>query len=139
MYKKLLRETSATIVEQVNYIAEVADILESETQASIVVATKFLNRLIIDLDEHNIAILKTVYGFKCLNNVFITKLLEQITDLLSDTTSDLSDTENLLKKHRSPYTISIVKTLEEARQALNKQHMTLLQELLKNTNSEVIG
>ena len=133
MYRQLWSETSATIVEQGNYIAEVAEVLESSAQASATVSTKLLKRLFYDLDGQNETILKAVYGGEELNSGVITHLFEQITDLLSDTTSDMNDIENLLKKHGSPYTISIVKTLEEVRQALNKQHMALLQKLLKNT------
>lgn len=138
MYRQLLSEVSVTIVEQGNYIAEVAEVLESGTQASVIVSGKFLKRLFKDLGDQNISILKAVYGFEGLNNVFITELLEQTTDLLSDTTRELNDIENLLKKHGTPHTISNVKTLEGARQALNKQHIALLKALLNNTKSEGI-
>ena len=137
MYRQLLSETSDAIVENANYIAEVAEILESSTQANIIVSTKLLKRVFCDLDGQNETILKAVYGSKELNSGVIANLLEQTADLLSDTTSDMNDIENLLKQHGSPYTISNIKTLEEAREALVTQHTALLQSLLKNTKSEV--
>lgn len=138
MYRQLLSEASATIVEQGNYIEEVAEVLESETQASIIVSTKLLKRLFRDLDEHNTSLLQAVYGSGIVNDESLSNLLEQTTDLLSDITSDTNDIENLLKEQGSPYILSIVKTLEKVRQELNKQHIALLKALLNNTKSEGI-
>lgn len=137
MYKDLLIETSATILGQVNMAAEVVEILENEIQPSSIVATKFLNRLTIDLDEGNVALLNLIYLYEKESEHVVIKALEETADLLSDTTSDMNDIENLLMRHGSTYIISIVKTLEEVRQSLNRQHMAILYKLLKNTKSEV--
>lgn len=137
MYKDLLIETSATILGQVNMAAEVVEILENEIQPSSIVATKFLNRLTIDLDEGNVALLNLIDLYEKESEHVVIKALEETADLLSDTTSDMNDIENLLMRHGSTYIISIVKTLEEVRQSLNRQHMAILYKLLKNTKSEV--
>lgn len=137
MYKDLLIETSATILGQVNMAAEVVEILENEIQPSSIVATKFLNRLTIDLDEGNVALLNLIDLYEKESEHFVIKTLEETADLLSDTTSDMNDIENLLMRHGSTYIISIVKTLEGVRQSLNRQHMAILYMLLKNTKSEV--
>lgn len=137
MYKDLLIETSATILGQVNMAAEVVEILENEMQPSSIVATKFLNRLTIDLDEGNVALLNLIDLYEKESEHVVIKALEETADLLSDTTSDMNDIENLLMRHGSTYIISIVKTLEEVRQSLNRQHMAILYKLLKNTKSEV--
>lgn len=137
MYKDLLIETSATILGQVNMAAEVVEILENEIQPSSIVATKFLNRLTIDLDEGNVALLNLVDLYERESEHVVIKALEETADLLSDTTSDMNDIENLLMRHGSTYIISIVKTLEGVRQSLNRQHMAILYMLLKNTKSEV--
>ncbi|SLM97829.1 hypothetical protein FM106_14945 [Brachybacterium faecium] len=137
MYKNLLIETSATILEQVNMAAEVVEILENEIQPSSVVATKFLNRLTIDLDQENVALLNLIDLYEKESEHVVIKALEETTDLLSDTTSDMNDIENLLMRHGSTYIISIVKTLEGVRQSLGRQHMAILYKLLKNTKSEV--
>lgn len=137
MYKDLLIETSVTILGQVNMAAEVVEILENEIQPSSIVATKFLNRLTIDLDEGNVALLNLVDLYERESEHVVIKALEETADLLSDTTSDMNDIENLLMRHGSTYIISIVKTLEGVRQSLNHQHMAILYMLLKNTKSEV--
>ena len=137
MYKDLLIETSATILGQVNMAAEVVEILENEIQPSSIVATKFLNRLTIDLDEGNVALLNLIDLYEKESEHVVIKALEETADLLSDTTSDMNDIENLLMRHGSTYIISIVKTLEGVRQSLNRQHMAILYMLLKNTKSEV--
>lgn len=137
MYKDLLIETSATILGQVNMAAEVVEILENEIQPSSIVATKFLNRLTIDLDEGNVALLNLIDLYEKESEHVVIKALEETADLLSDTTSDMNDIENLLMRHGSTYIISIVKTLEGVRQSLNRQHMAILYKLLKNTKSEV--
>ena len=137
MYKDLLIETSVTIVGQVNMAAEVVETLENEIQPSSIVATKFLNRLTIDLDEGNVALLNLVDLYERESEHIVIKALEETADLLSDTTSDMNDIENLLMRHGSTYIISIVKTLEGVRQSLNRQHMAILYMLLKNTKSEV--
>ncbi|ODJ51789.1 hypothetical protein BFR40_07255 [Brochothrix thermosphacta] len=137
MYKDLLIETSATILGQVNMAAEVVETLENEIQPSSIVATKFLNRLTIDLDEGNVALLNLVDLYERESEHIVIKALEETADLLSDTTSDMNDIENLLMRHGSTYIISIVKTLEGVRQSLNRQHMAILYMLLKNTKSEV--
>lgn len=137
MYKDLLIETSVTILGQVNMAAEVVEILENEIQPSSIVATKFLNRLTIDLDEGNVALLNLVDLYERESEHVVIKALEETADLLSDTTSDMNDIENLLMRHGSTYIISIVKTLEGVRQSLNRQHMAILYMLLKNTKSEV--
>ncbi|WP_413521625.1 hypothetical protein [Brochothrix thermosphacta] len=135
MYKDLLIETSATILEQVNMAAEVVGILENEIQPSSIVATKFLNRLTIDLEEGNVALLNLIDLYEKESEHVVIKALEETADLLSDTTSDMNDIENLLMRHGSTYIISIVKTLEGVRQSLNRQHMAILYKLLKNTKS----
>ncbi|WP_413491280.1 hypothetical protein [Brochothrix thermosphacta] len=137
MYKDLLIETSVTIVGRVNMAAEVVEILENEIQPSSIVAAKFLNRLTIDLDEANVTILNLVDLYEKESKHVVIKTLEETADLLSDTTSDMNDIENLLMRHGSTYIISIVKTLEGVRQSLNRQHMAILYMLLKNTKSEV--
>ena len=137
MYKDLLIETSVTIVGRVNMAAEVVEILENEIQPSSIVAAKFLNRLTIDLDEGNVALLNLVDLYERESEHIVIKALEETADLLSDTTSDMNDIENLLMRHGSTYIISIVKTLEGVRQSLNRQHMAILYMLLKNTKSEV--
>lgn len=137
MYKDLLIETSVTIVGQVNMAAEVVETLENEIQPSSIVATKFLNRLTIDLDEGNVALLNLIDLYEKESEHVVIKALEETADLLSDTTSDMNDIENLLMRHGSTYIISIVKTLEGVRQSLNHQHMAILYMLLKNTKSEV--